>query len=179
VYHEPGKKSRYESWNLAYILVPLHHKIRFSFAGLREVSLNVVAEAHAGKDFLRQTGAVKDSRYLSVENWIVRSTKYVEGLLADRELAERNRVLFLCKRVPLSRYVGVVRISAKEGLESIDVLVDTTSTRKNANLIGVFPLKSASAETRFVAAWVAERLRTFVIGPRVRAPRGGGPRHRR
>jgi len=179
VYHEAGKRSRYETWNLMYILVPLHQKIRFSFAGLRDIGLRVVAEAHAARDFLATVGRVPSDRTLTVENWVLRSTTYVDKLLVTPGLAELSRVRFLCKRIPLPRYVGVIRVTAKSGMDSIDVLLDTTSTRRNPNVIGVLPLKGDNPETRFIASWIAKQTSCLAIAPRVRVPRAGVAHRRR
>jgi hypothetical protein len=42
----------------------------------------------------------------------------------------------LCDNIPLSRYVGVVRLTA-EDIGSIDVLLDTTSTERNLQCLAV------------------------------------------
>jgi hypothetical protein len=179
VYHESGKKDRYETWRLAYVLVPLHNKIRFSFAGLRDIALKVVPAAHAARDLLAAIGGVTADRSLTVSNWLSRSTRYLELLSSgEEERVDPTHFRFLCKRVPLPRYVGVIRIVAKHGMDPLDVLVDTTSTRRNPHVIGVLPLRGELPETSFVADRLGGTLGCSVIVPRARVRLAGTVRRR-
>ena len=155
--------------------MPLHHKIRFSFAGLRALGLVAVSGAHSAKDLLIDAGASIDRR-LKVDHWIALASSYIDQLL-ERSEVNINLVRHLCEWTVLPRYIGIVRVSAT-GFDDIDVLVDTTSTRRNPNVLGVFPIGEKYKLTQFVAEWMAEKLNCPVISPGVRVPRASSSRRR-
>jgi hypothetical protein len=129
---------------LTHILVPLHPKIRLSFAQLYTAGLDIVykaqsfaiARAFASSERTKQVTTLWKSR-------IFHSSVYTEALLRDGKSAIVER---LCDSVPLSRYVGVIRIEAL-GLDAFDVLLDTTSTERNLNCLAVLQLGKAHPHT--------------------------------
>jgi len=124
-----------ETWRLSHLLIPLHSKIRLSFAQLYTAGLGIVSKAQsfaiaqvlASSPTPKQVTTIWKSR-------IFRSTTYVESLL--REAGGTAIVERLCTSVRLSRYIGIIRIMAP-GLDTLDVLLDTTSTERNLNCLAV------------------------------------------
>ena len=138
----PGGKN--ETWALTHILVPLHPKIRLSFAQLYTAGLELVYKAQSFA--MAQAFASSESTKRVTTLWksrIFRSTVYTERLLGEGKSAIVER---LCDSVPLSRYIGVIRIEAP-GLDTFDILLDTTSTERNLNCLAVLQLGKTHSHT--------------------------------
>ena len=89
---------------------------------------------------------------------IFRSTSYMESLL--REAGGAGIVERLCTSVRLSRYIGVIRILAP-GLDTLDVLLDTTSTERNLNCLAVLQFGNSESTAdlcRFMAEYYGGRF---------------------
>jgi hypothetical protein len=146
-----------QNWTVTHILVPLHVKIRLSFAELYSAGLFLVFYAQA---FGTAIG-VQDPRVF----WkcrISRSHWYLEYLLRDP--GRSQMVEHLCQSVDFSRYIGVVRVETSF-LGTFDVLLDTTSTERNLNCLAIVQFGQAGTFTRtffkemadhFGAVWVPE-----------------------
>ena len=129
-----------EKWLLTHILIPMHTKIRISFAGLREVAKRVVGEvAKELKNLL-----VSESQSISFESFpkisfstkIERSTRYIEKLICEGSGMSDNDLQDLISNTALSRYVGTIFLES-EAIGKLEVLVDTTSTINNINFLAV------------------------------------------
>lgn len=127
-----------ERWNITHVLIPMPPKVRLSFSGLRELA-NVVAvnaRAFATAESISESGAVGTTR-MEFESWVSRSHTYLESLLwvfGGEHSAERSATL--ARSVALSRYLGVVRLRGWF-FGVIDVLIDTTSTRRSPHCLAV------------------------------------------
>lgn len=144
-YHFDGQT---EDWKLTHILLPLHPKIRFSFAELYEAGLKLLTDDV--QPFLTGIGV------FGVTNWetkIVRSHAYIDSLLS----APRMEMLVgrLCEKVRLSRYLGVVRFEPP-GLDPFDVVLDTTSTARNLNFLATVQLGKSTPYTARLCTNIAE-----------------------
>lgn len=126
-----------EAWTLTHILVPMHPKIRLALSGLTECAIDIVTTLHRLRETVNKTRprTIPDAS-ISFDRWILRSHKYIESLFVGVPAALANRVSEACRRINFSRYVGVVRVSSAY-LDPIDILIDTTSTLKNAHCVGV------------------------------------------
>ena len=155
--HIPGGKPDPQTWRIDHILVPIHTKVRLSFAGLRRLALTLAG--HASVEVANASGLLPGEGAdppISFEAWIWRTHKYIEDLL--RKTATPIRAVSdLSSKALLPRYLGIVRLQAPF-ISPIDVLIDTTSTNWNLHVIGVVPLAPAGGLTTAVAAALAEWL---------------------
>ena len=130
--------SRVESrqeWLVTHLLIPMHAKIRLSFAGIRRIAHLIIRECGIQLRHLVAASKPEDFPRLVFETRIERSTRYIENLVFDQSI-ETESVATLASTVPLSRYVGVIKIqSAVTG--SFEILVDTTSTIRNINYLAL------------------------------------------
>jgi hypothetical protein len=129
-----------EIWRLTHILVPLHPKIRLSFAQLYTAGLDIVYKAQSFAIASSPTSGPVTTLWRSR---IFRSSVYLEALLRE---GKSSIVKQLCDTVPLSRYIGVIRVDAP-GLDTLDVLLDTTSTERNLNCLAVLQLGKTQPHT--------------------------------
>lgn len=146
---ESGRKE--EKWILTHILIPMHPKIRISFAGLREVAKRVVAEVAKGlRELLKaegQLGSFATFPRIRFETRIERATDYVENLICEPSRMDQKEIERLVYDTALSRYVGTVMLQS-ESIGRIDLLVDTTSTINNINFLAVVVKEPAKYSDR-------------------------------
>jgi hypothetical protein len=129
-----------ETWVLTHILVPLHPKIRLSFAQLYTAGLDIVYKAQS---FAIASSPSSKPITTLWKSRIFRSSVYIDSLLGE---GKSEIVKQLCNKVPLSRYIGVIRVDAT-GLDTFDVLLDTTSTERNLNCLAVVQLGKTRPNT--------------------------------
>jgi hypothetical protein len=138
-----------EDWLVTRLLFALHSKIRLSFNELCTISFGVTDQLYLFRRV--ETGA---GGKIGCRRAIVRGYTYVESICVDASdgahLAEA-----LYKRVPLPRYVGVIRMEGEQ-LDRIDLLLDTTSTKRNLHALAVVKHGSDYAETRDLADLLAK-----------------------
>ena len=129
--HIPSREGsdKEEMWELKHIVIATHSKIRLSISGLRECALRLVARMHLLREFLEQVPNLGHlpEKTVSFETRILRSHRYVLNIIKTSNSKPYQSVEELC-RMPLPRYVGIVRVGARS-LGKIDLLVDTTSTQ--------------------------------------------------
>ena len=132
-----------EAWALTHILVPMHPKIRLALSALTECAIQIVAKLHGLRETVNKTrpGAITNHT-IGFDCWIVRSHKYVESLFLGIPDMSEGRIAAVCEKIRFSRYLGVVRVRSAF-FDPIDVLIDTTSTLKNAHCAGIV-IQSAS-----------------------------------
>jgi len=133
-----------EPWLLSHILIAMHSKIRLSFGGLEDVAAHAIKRLHG----YMQAYMKKQPPVVVFETRVVRAFEYVESLLFSGALTGGNIEMFY-KTIPLTRYLGVVRLSA-DGVGSLDMLVDSTGTIRNLHCLGIVfrgRLRSRSRET--------------------------------
>jgi hypothetical protein len=98
-----------------------------------------------------------------MEAWIERSHSYVESqLVGPHPLPDTVRAR-LCDEIPLSRYVGVVRLTADD-IGAIDILLDTTSTENNLQCLAVIRRAEEREQTASIAGFVASKLDCPYLG---------------
>jgi len=147
-----------EMWVLSHILIPLHPKIRLSFGELRRAAIKLVREIHAHRQSL--LGA--PGTITSWDCWITKSHSYVESLVLGESKVPKSLVPRLCRSVPFSRYLGIIRIEAAD-LDPIDFLLDTTSTERNLHCLALVRRSASRARTIDLADLLAARYRCSVI----------------
>jgi hypothetical protein len=125
-------------------------KVRVSFGELRIAALHIIGRVHACRRFLMLNPVVT-----SWDSWIVRSHRYVEQLIVSEHEVSDSLVERLCGEVPLSRYVGVVRVQADD-LDPIHVLLDTTGPERNLNCLAVIQVANSRHNTSSIADFLAK-----------------------
>jgi len=88
---------------------------------------------------------------------IVRSFEYTEKLFMGGDTIQSETFLDFTRSLSLPRYVGIVTLSA-DYLGNIDVIVDTTSTRRNLQLLAVVNRGTQTEFSRPVAEYLASRV---------------------
>lgn len=143
-------------WIVHYVLVPLHAKIRVSVSGLREIaieSLDHVARASGG-------APAATTLAVTFENWIARPAAYLQALFSSGNDSGAALARQLIARVSMPRYMGVVRLAGPT-VGVIDVLIDTTSTMKNLNVLAVAHHGHATDGSVLKALGTAYRCEVF------------------
>ena len=132
-----------EEWEISHMLLPMHNKIRLSFSSLRRIAIRVIEEAIAYLNFRARASEdfQEAGENISVDTWVARGHMYLEGLCLEKPTPDPRIFDSLVRTTSLTRYVGVVRVTQKEG-SGIDVLVDTTGTSRNMHCLAVVPLDS-------------------------------------
>jgi len=161
VKYESNDETKIEIWILSHILVPMHGKVRLSFADLRLLaSLIIVPTLHVFHNTELPNG---DSRppLITFGSKICLAHQYLVELLFTPNALSPEQFDTLRSKILLSRYVGVVRLEAPF-MDSIDVVFDTTSTLKNLNCLGIVPLGKGSV-TLQAATFLAEQFECPVV----------------
>lgn len=146
---------RSEPWQLKYILVPMHGKIRLSFDELRSVARNVADRAEAFRDL--KTGSARYAKRYAItfETLILRSPVYIEQFIFGQTRLSAAKLNSVRKTLYLSRYVGIVRLRS-EYFGSLDVLIDTTSTPRNIHCLTIIAVEGTSAYQKELVRLLAE-----------------------
>jgi len=141
-----------ETWLLTHILIPLHSKIRTSFTGLRRLTLKVIRECAQEMKVILSAGQTEFPR-ISFQMRIQRAIDYIEDLIYDKDSLSPKKLYEVFSTIPLSRYVGVIRIES-EPFGSFDLLIDTTSTIRNVNYLGVVFKGDHHTHSKHFAEWL-------------------------
>ncbi len=143
-----------ETWELTHILVPMHPKIRISFAGIRSVAQQIVIDCAKELKKGITPFSFEDFPKLIFQTRIQRAVEYVEELIYDPGSIPVERIEEFVAGVSLSRYVGVVRIRS-ELFGEFDLLIDTTSTLHNIHYLCAIFKGPAKTYTREIADWLS------------------------
>ncbi len=134
--NDRGQVEDMERWRLSHILIPMHGKIRLSFAALRELAVEVVDLIDGYRGFYSHSVEKLFIEAIQLRTSILRAPTYVRHLFyGNQKIQEKQRDVFN-KKIILARYVGVVRLTSKS-FGTLDVLFDTTSTKKNPHVLGI------------------------------------------
>lgn len=111
---------------LTAIIVPVPIKLRLTLGRAREIALQVAD--HIGEHFKEAGGhAVFNCRF-------ERASQF-RGRILGPGLSDEGVFDLTCGAV-LSRYVGVIEISSKDGVPLLDVILDSTETASNPAILG-------------------------------------------
>ncbi len=151
-----GPQPTKENWELTHLLIPMHSKIRLSFSGLRHVAFHAAGRVRSYVDVVEQRvpGTIKDPTVL-FDTSIRRSHRYIEDFFFDNRRVHTQHVTDLSEKLGLSRYVGVVRLDSSF-FDPVDLLVDTTSTRRNARCLGIVAVDGGRPHTQYVATFLSK-----------------------
>jgi hypothetical protein len=147
-----------ETWTLDYVLSPVHGKIRLSFGTLRVLALRIAEDCveTVGKE------CPGEDQMVELDMRISRPHKYIESFFGDHPDLESEAVRRLATELPFPRYVAVVRMTCS-AFGQIDVLMDSTSTERNAHCLAVFAPQRARKTTLAVATRLAEKYQCKVL----------------
>jgi hypothetical protein len=117
-----------EPWQVESMIVPMHPKIRLSFATLHDtIAASVVAHLEG-----RIPATSKDP--IVLDTWMVLAQSYMRDLLTGQVRMPPAELWGLLSAVSLPRYAGVVSLTSRE-FGRLDLLVDTTSTARQVNFL--------------------------------------------
>jgi len=151
-----------ERWILTHLIVPMHGKIRLSFAALRDLALDVIKAIQAYGDYYSHDVAAVEVGTIKLRTWVLKAPVYVQHLFyGNQRIQEAGRDSFN-RRVILSRYVGVVRLTANR-LGTVDVLFDTTSTKKNPHCLAVVARIPREDFASVLATFLANQFRCPLV----------------
>lgn len=125
-----------ERWKLTNILIPLHSKIRLSFAELREMSFELIRRIDAFKDLYQKATRVNPTRTTKLHTRIMKANDYIRHLFFGNNKLNAPNCEEFNNRISLPRYVGVVRLS-DEAFGDLDILIDTTNVSNNPNYLAM------------------------------------------
>jgi hypothetical protein len=154
---QTGQQNTVEDWRLSHILVPMHNKVRLSFAQLRTTAKWIVGNFQSGRIELEF-----DPVRTEVAAWIEKSTQYIQTQITDSTLPPIV-LSQLCENVIMSRYIGVVRLTAAD-VGPLDILLDTTSTERNLVCLAVVRRAENLTRTQKLAELVSKKLRARYLG---------------
>lgn len=153
---------RSERWKLRHILIPIHGKIRLSFASLREITIELIKLIRAFEELYSSQITRTDIGIIQFRTLILRAPIYVQHLFYGyQKLAKVQRDRFN-KKVLLSRYVGVARLTS-DTFGILDVLFDTTSTLKNPHCVGIVARTKNELFPLILAEFLSEELKCPLI----------------
>ena len=135
-----------EKWDVTHILLPVHSKIRISLAIITQVAEEIAQAVLSFREAFLNAGTLPDSPEsskdslvlaqprVSFETSIVKAYLYVESVLLQTPAVSSDVENALAGKLPLPRYVGRISFSTSFA-GKFDLLIDTTGTDKNLNLI--------------------------------------------
>lgn len=161
-----GARQGKETWTLTHVLFPMHAKVRITFGELRELAFDQIAaevKAYIASVVLPR-GDTGTAEPLEVSSWILRSYRYLRGLLRAESAFDRRIAISLGRTVALPRYAGIVRLKA-DWMKAVDVVIDTTSTDKNVYAVAVVPSSLEHELTAEIARHLADQFGCKLVEP--------------
>jgi len=151
-----------EEWELGYILIPLHPKIRLAFSGLGQVAARIVGRLHAHRAKAASDREEPDSVPLILtETRVMKAHRYINERLLETPQISAAQLQKLAENLSLSRYVGAIRLSGPE-IDRLDILVDTTGPWPNAHCLAIVPVPPTGA-ARLVALLLGKLFQCDVV----------------
>jgi hypothetical protein len=150
-------------WNLGFVIIPMHAKVRLSFSGLARVADDALPKADA---FWRLV-VEKDQELAAIPNdldyelYVTRFYRYVESLVRE---GPAEIIGSLSDHVTFPRYVGVISLRS-EYSDRIDMLIDTTDTYRNVKCLAVVARGSISAFTDRLVTHLATAYSCWPVTP--------------
>jgi hypothetical protein len=148
-----------EEWKVTHILTPMHAKVRLSISELYRIAREIAQPVGAA---LQTSLSKQGPHQVQLDLAIHRSYRYLERLLYQEPDFPHQLASRVAAEVSMARYVAVIRLKV-EGVGSIDVLVDTTSTRRNPSYFGVI-CDTAHASVNKAGQVLADQLRCGFFG---------------
>lgn len=151
-----------QKWKLSHILIPLHAKIRLSFAELREIAILLIRKISAFKLTYSSATGIDLGRMIQIQTWMVKNTDYIKHLFFGNRRLSKEKCYEFQSLIGLSRYIGVIRLE-DTSFGVIDILIDTTNISKNPNFLGVICRASNKGLSEDLAQVISIDLRCPLI----------------
>ncbi len=142
-----------ETWVVTHIVLPVHSKIRVSLVKITHVAEEIAQAALSFREAFLNAGTLPDSPEssedplvlaqprVSFDTSIVKAYRYVESVLLQTPTVSSGVGRALARNLSLPRYVGLISFSTSFA-GKFDLLIDTTGTDKNLNLICLVAIKT-------------------------------------
>lgn len=143
-----------EPWELLYVLVPMHPKIRLSFANVEQLAANLVPELLGlHQQYIAKKFPV-DNHPLGFDVQILRCYKYVEKLIVESNGIDTSHIERISTKISPARYLAVIRVSGPF-FSRFDLVIDSTSTITNPHYLAVIPTEYAPVGLKMVGTYIA------------------------
>ena len=150
--------SQVEEWDLLYVLIPMHPKIRISFGNLVTLSARVRELLELIHDSMGFKLAGIDLGQIRSDIRIVRAFQYLEDVICRNRIGNTaSQIESIGQRVAPARYLGVLRITGTF-FSGFDLLIDTTSTMNNLHMLGIVLNNPTAGDSNLVATLLAKYL---------------------
>lgn len=159
---EPYPKEKDDHWKISHILVPMHEKIRLPFSGLSDLARQTADVILRYRVTFKIPRSHIPDGTVQADTRIIRAHKYIESFFSEKSPALIPRIKKLATDTALSRYIGIIRFTTQYA-DPIDLLVDTTSTKRNIHLIGIIAAGSNSPHTPLLSLWLSTHLNCTLI----------------
>jgi hypothetical protein len=158
---ESHLQSDSERWNLAYVLVPTHSKIRLTFGGLRDIAILILKSMYS---FHTALGGSLEFPHdaISLECWIQLGHSYVRNLFVNNKQIIPEKIIEISRKISMPRYVGIISIRSSF-FNSMDILIDTTCTRRNPYFIGIIEIKNSINHTSQLSTMLSVLCRCPIV----------------
>ena len=146
-----------EDWELLYILVPMHPKIRLSFANIQQLSSSIVPvllglhQQFINGKFTIPAGPI------GFDVSVLRGHKYVEKLIFESNGIDAGHIERISRKVSPARYLAIVRISGPF-FSQFDLVIDSTGTITNPHFLAVVPTEAGPPGLKSIAKFIAEKI---------------------
>jgi hypothetical protein len=146
-----------EDWELLYILVPMHPKIRLSFANIEQLSSSLVPILLGlHKNFIDGKHPIA-SGPIGFDVRILRGHKYIEELIVESNGINAGHIERISRKVAPARYLAIVRVSGPF-FSQFDLVIDSTGTITNPHFLAVVPTAAAPPGLKIIAKFIAEKF---------------------
>lgn len=143
-----------EKWELLYVLVPMHPKIRLSFANVEQLAADLVPELLAlHKQYIDGKFSV-ENHPMGFDVQILRCFKYIEKLIVESNGIDTTHIERICNNISPARYLAVIRVSGPF-FSQFDLVIDSTGTITNPHYLAVIPTESASEGLKMIGKYIA------------------------
>lgn len=146
-----------EDWELLYILVPMHPKIRLSFANIEQLSSSLVPILLGlHKNFIDGKHPIA-SGPIGFDVRILRGHKYIEELIVESNGINAGHIERISRKVAPARYLAIVRVSGPF-FSQFDLVIDSTGTITTPHFLAVVPTAAAPPGLKIIAKFIAEKF---------------------
>lgn len=146
-----------ENWELHYILIPMHPKIRMSFANLQQVSGRLTPLLKGVHAHLNLAEHGISAEPIGFDCRIVRGHRYLEDLIIDPNGIDAAHIERIGQAISLAKYLGIIRVEGPF-FSQFDVVADTTGTMSNPHYLGVIPTVNGPNALNAIGELVARAL---------------------
>lgn len=146
-----------EDWELLYILVPMHPKIRLSFANIEQLSSSLVPILLGlHRQFIDGKFPVQPGP-IGFDVRVLRGHKYIEELIVESNGIDAGHIERISRKIAPARYLAIVRVSGPF-FSQFDLIIDSTGTITNPHFLAVVPTAAGPSGLKIIAKFIAEKF---------------------